>query len=112
MNKVITTNLAYCFFLVAFPIGINSVFLSWLEGPLLYIPFVLASFVLSKRFGIKIAMLYLVFFGILIAYFFISPYSDFAAEKSDFYTLLGFWFLATIYLMFLDWSRQNFGDHH
>jgi hypothetical protein len=112
MIKAMTTNLAICFFLVAFPILVDFVFLGWLEGPLLYIPFVLTSFVLSKRFGIEIAMLYLVFFGSLIAYFFISPYSEFAAEKRDFYTLLGLWFLASIYLMFLDWSRQNFSDHH
>jgi integral membrane sensor domain MASE1 len=94
-------------------IGIDYLVLRLLSGPLLYFPFVLASFILYFRFGVKVAIIYLLCFAIFTAYFFVKPLSSFAfEEKSDLYILLGLWFLSSFSLLFIEWTRESFGDHH
>ena len=94
-------------------LGIDFFVLNWFSGPLLYFPFVLASFILYTRFGVKIAIGYLLFFAIFTAYFFVVPFASFVFELSgDFYILLGLWFLTSFSLLFIEWTRESFGDHH
>ena len=94
-------------------IGIDFFVLHWFSGPMLYFPFVLASFILYSRFGIRVAILYLLFFALFTAYFFVPDFSSFVFEEmSDLYILLSLWFLSSFSLLFIEWTRESFGDHH
>ena len=94
-------------------LAINAFALHWFDGPLLYFPFVLMSFILLNRFGIKIALAYLSFFALFTAYFYIPTYRSYAIEEaSDIYVLLVLWFLAALSFLFLEWTKENFSDHH
>lgn len=94
-------------------LGIDFFVLNWFNGPLLYFPFVLASFILYTRFGVKIAIAYLLFFALFTAYFFVPSFSSFVFEKmSDLYILLGLWFLTNFSLLFIEWTQESFSDHH
>ena len=113
MSRLSQHLLAYLVFSALVAIGINFFVLHWLSGPLLYFPFVLTSFILYSRFGVKIAIVYLLFFAVFTAYFFVAPFAAFAFEqRGDLYILLGLWFLTSFSLLFIEWTRESFGDHH
>lgn len=110
LSRYLTT---YIVISAALALVINVLALHWFDGPLLYFPFVLMSFILFNRFGIKIALAYLSFFAFFTAYFYIPSYRSFVIEEaSDVYVLLALWFLATLSFLFLEWTKENFSDHH
>lgn len=113
MSRLSQYLVAYLAFSALLAIGVDFFLLHWLNGPLLYFPFVLASFILYSRFGIKIAISYLLFFALFTAYFFVPYFSSFVFEEvSDLYILLSLWFLTSFSLLFIEWTRESFGDHH
>ena len=113
MSRLSQYLVAYLVFSALVAIGINFFVLHWLSGPLLFFPFVLTSFILYSRFGVKIAIGYLLFFAVFTAYFFVPNFSSFVFEEmSDLYILLSLWILTSFSFLFIEWTRESFGDHH
>ena len=94
-------------------LAIDYGLMSWFNGALLYVPFVIAGFILYHYCGLKITFFFLLLSAAANAFFMAAPNFPFVGAPSvDLYALLGLWVLSTGALLFLEWTRESFADHH